>query len=105
MRNDVGLALLIATAALLVWASISAWRKRNPYLKWGGAGLVALLAVSVSLVAALAIAGLHKMHGRSAPVPELKVAGTPQQIQRGRAIVDGFCSACHSPSTPLAGGL
>jgi mono/diheme cytochrome c family protein len=36
-------------------------------------------------------------------VPDIKVAGTPEQIQRGRAISDGFCSGCHS--TTLTGGL
>ncbi|MDB5408433.1 MAG: hypothetical protein JWL84_3345 [Rhodospirillales bacterium] len=105
MDNDVGLVLLIATAALLVWAGISAWREKNLHVKWAGTGLAAVLAASLSLVAALAIAGLIKMHIRSAPVPELKIADTPEQIQRGRAIVDGFCSACHSPTAPLTGGL
>jgi hypothetical protein len=35
----------------------------------------------------------------------LKVAGTPEQIERGRAISDGFCSACHSKTGTLTGGL
>jgi mono/diheme cytochrome c family protein len=35
----------------------------------------------------------------------LKVAGNPEQIQRGKAISDGFCSACHSKSGTLTGGL
>jgi mono/diheme cytochrome c family protein len=40
-----------------------------------------------------------------APAPDLKVGGTPEQIQRGQAISDGFCSACHSKTGTLTGGL
>jgi hypothetical protein len=47
MLNVIGLVILIATAALLIWSSIRAWRQRNSFLKWGGAGLVALLATTV----------------------------------------------------------
>ena len=48
--------------------------------------LTALLAAAVCLVSVLTIAGLFKLHARSAPVPDLKVAGTAEQIQRGQAI-------------------
>jgi mono/diheme cytochrome c family protein len=49
--------------------------------------------------------GLYDAHARSAPVLDLKVAGTPERIARGRAISDGFCSACHSKTGTLTGGL
>jgi mono/diheme cytochrome c family protein len=104
MHNVFGLVMLIATAALLVWSSIRAWRATNKLFKWGGVGIAALLATAVSLTSVLTIAGLFKMHTRSAPVPDLKVAGTPEQIQRGQAIADSFCGACHSQSGPLTGG-
>jgi mono/diheme cytochrome c family protein len=51
------------------------------------------------------LVGLIKLHARSAPALDLKVAGTPEQIVRGRAISDGFCSGCHSKTATLAGGL
>jgi mono/diheme cytochrome c family protein len=105
MLNFIGLVMLIATAALLIWSSIGARRAKNNLLKWGGAGLAALLAAAVSLVSVLTIAGLLKLHTRSAPVPDLKVAGTPEQIQRGQAIVNSFCGACHSKTGPLTGGV
>lgn len=105
MYSCVGLVLLIATAALLVWSSVHAWRIQNRFLKWGSGGLATLLAAAVSLVYVLAIAGLYKMHARSAPVPDLKVAGTPEQIQRGQAIADSFCGGCHSTTGPLTGGM
>ena len=53
----------------------------------------------------LTIAGLLKLHTRSAPVPDLKVASTPEQIQRGQAIANSFCGACHSKTGPLTGGV
>ena len=105
MLNVIGWVMLIATAALLVWSSVRAWRQKNSFLKWGGAGLAVLLATAVSLVSVLTIAGLFKLHTRSAPVPDLKVAGTPEQIWRGQVIADSFCGACHSKTGPLTGGV
>jgi hypothetical protein len=52
------------------------------------------------------IAGsVQTLHARGASAPDLNVAGTSEQIQRGRAISDGFCSACHSRTGTLTGGL
>jgi len=48
---------------------------------------------------------LYRLHARSAPVPDLKVAGTPGQIERGQAIADGFCASCHSKTGTLTGGF
>jgi mono/diheme cytochrome c family protein len=105
MLNILNLIILIVAAALLAWASIRAWRQNNRLLKWAGAGLAALLATAVSCASALTTAGLLKQHGRSAPVPYVKVAGTPEQIQRGEAIANGFCSGCHSKTGHLTGGI
>jgi hypothetical protein len=63
------------------------------------------LSVAVALAGVIMIAGLFKLHTRRAPVSNLKVAGTPEQIQRGQAISDGFCSACHSKTGTLTGDL
>lgn len=100
-----GLAMLITTAKLLAWSSLRAWRAKNRFIRWGGAGLAALLSAAVTLISVITIVGLFKLHARSAPVPDLKVAGTPEQIQRGEAISNGFCSACHSKTGTLTGGL
>jgi cytochrome c553 len=105
MLNIIGLVMLIAVAALLAWSCSRAWRLKNSLLRWGGVSLAALLAAVVSLVSAVTIAGLFKLHARDAPVPYLKVAGTPQQIQRGHAIADSFCDACHSDTGTLTGGV
>jgi mono/diheme cytochrome c family protein len=73
-------------------------------LKWGGTGLAALLSAAVTLVNVIMIVGLFKLHARSAPTLDLKVGGTPEQIQRGQAISDGLCSGCHSITGTLTGG-
>jgi mono/diheme cytochrome c family protein len=96
---------LIAAAALLAWSSLRASRAKNNFVKWGGAGLAALLSAAVTAASVIMIVGLCKLHARSAPDPDLKVASTPEQIQRGQAISDGFCSACHSKTGTLTGGL
>ncbi len=105
MSNFLGLTMSITAAALLAWSSLRSWQAKNNFLKWGAAGLAALLSIAVSLAGVIMIAGLFKLHARSAPALDLKVAGTPEQIQRGQAISDGFCSACHSGTGTLTGGL
>jgi mono/diheme cytochrome c family protein len=61
--------------------------------------------MAATLVSVIAIVGLFKVHARSAPIPDLKVAGTPEQIRRGQEISNGFCSGCHSKTGTLTGGL
>jgi hypothetical protein len=104
MLHVIDVVLLLATVALLSWASRRAWRHTNRVLKWGGAGLAALLAPAVAGVSVLTLAGLVKLHTRRAPVPALTVAGTPDHRQRGQAIAASFCDACHSTTGPLTGG-
>jgi mono/diheme cytochrome c family protein len=105
MLDFLGLTTLIIIAALSAWSSFRAWRAKNNFLKWGGAGLAALLSAAVTLVSVITIVGLFKVHARSAPALDLKIAGTPEQIQRGQAISDGFCSGCHSTTGALTGGF
>ncbi len=100
-----GMAMLIATAALLAWSSLRAWRAKNGFLRWCGTSLAALLSTAVTSVSVIMIVGLVKLHARSAPAPDLRVVGTPEQIQRGQAISNGFCSGCHSKTDTLTGGL
>ena len=99
------LAMLIIIATLLAWSGLRLWRAKNSFMKWGGASLAALLSTAVTLLSLILIVGLFKLHARTAPAPVTKVAGTPEQIQRGKAISDGFCSACHSKTGTLTGGL
>jgi hypothetical protein len=105
MLNIVVRVLLIAATVLLFWVSFRAWRAKSRVLKWGGTGLAAVLGTVVSLLLVLSVAGLFKLHARNAPVPYIKVVGTPEQIQRGQAISSSFCDGCHSRTGPLTGGF
>jgi cytochrome c553 len=97
-------ALLAILFVFLVWCSVRAWHGKNPLLKWSGTCSAALLAVVVAVPAVLMSAGLVKRSARTAPIPSLTVAATPDQIARGREIADGFCGACHSRTGTLTGG-
>jgi mono/diheme cytochrome c family protein len=105
MLDFLGLAILVIVAVLFAWLSLRARQARSALIKWGGAGLAASLSAVVALAAVIVVVGLFKLHARSAPAPVTKVAGAPEQIQRGKAISDGFCSACHSKTGTLTGGL
>jgi mono/diheme cytochrome c family protein len=104
MQNIVELVALIAIAALLAWSGFRAWRIKNRFIKWGGAGLLALLFVAILSAGALTSLGMIKQHSRSAPLPDVKVAATPELIARGKDIADGFCGACHTKTGTLTGG-
>jgi mono/diheme cytochrome c family protein len=105
MQNLIGLAALIVVAVLLAWSCFRIFRSENRIVKWGGAALLALLAVVVSSASALTAVGIAKQHNRSAPLPDIKVSATPEVIARGKDISDGFCSGCHSKTGTLTGGL
>jgi mono/diheme cytochrome c family protein len=102
MPNIIGLIVLVALAALMVWIGSRALQVRSRALRWIGVGLAAVLTVAVSSVSALTAAGLVKQHARSAPLPSLKVELTPERIARGKAVTDSFCSGCHKAA--LTGG-
>jgi cytochrome c553 len=105
MPHAISLVILIATSALLVWSGIRAGRISNVLLRWSGVSLAGLLATAVSLLSVLAVVGVFRLHSRSAPVPDLKIASTPTQIQRGQAIANSFCSACHSRTGHFTGDM
>ena len=105
MLNLLSLAALIAMAALFAWCGVHALRIKNAVLKWSGAGLAGLLTVAVLVASAFMINGLVRLDSRSAAAPNIKVAATPGQIERGHAISDSFCGACHSRTGTLTGGV
>jgi mono/diheme cytochrome c family protein len=104
MSELLGLTTSITMAALLAWSSLRAWRANNSIVKWGGAGLATLLSMVATLVSVIMIVGLSNLHARAAPTLVMKVAATPEQIQRGQVISEGFCSGCHSKTGTLTGG-
>jgi hypothetical protein len=105
LPNVVGLVGLMAISVSLPWLARYARRQKSRYLKWGWGGLAVLFATSMSLVSLLIVVGLIKQHTRTAPVPDLKVLSTPDQVGRGQAIADSFCDDCHSETGKLTGGV
>jgi len=105
MQNILVLIGMIALALALIWLGARAWRAGNGVVSWGGAALAAVLAVAAASVSALTMAGMIEQHSRTAPIPDLQVAETPERIARGKALADGFCGGCHSTTGTLTGGL
>ncbi|MDI4237012.1 c-type cytochrome [Bradyrhizobium sp. Arg237L] len=97
-------AALVVIAGLLACSGIRGWRSKKPIVKWGGAGLAALVSVIAISISVLLTIGLFKLHARSAPGVDLKIAGTAEQIRRGQTIADSFCSGCHTRTDSLTGG-
>lgn len=97
-------AISVTVNGLLIWSGFRAWRVKKRLLKWSGAGLATLLSTVATAISVLLIAGLFKLHARTAPVVTLNVSGTPEQIRRGEEISNGFCSGCHSKTGTLTGG-
>jgi len=104
MPDLTGVTILMGTCASLIWFALRAWRLKSTLVRWSVVGLISLSAMVAFSLVVLSISGLSRAHTRSAPVPNLKIPGTTAQIQRGQAIVDSFCSACHSKTDRLTGG-
>ncbi len=99
--------VVLALAAMLGWLAWRAWHASNPFARWGGGILASLLTLVVAAVGVMAAVGLTKWLAPPATaVPDLKVAGTPQQVERGRYIANSLCVDCHTVShqLPLSGG-
>lgn len=104
MRIVTDLVILLAVAALLGWSAIRLWRISSSLLRWVLVSLAVLASTACFALSILAIAGLDRLYARSAPIPNLKVAGAPGEILRGGEIVRSFCDTCHSQTGPLTGG-
>ncbi len=102
------LLVMMAVSVLFGWLARRSWKTRNTFSKWGGRILSGLLSVLVGFASIATVIGMVKSYTpRTAPVPDLKLAGTSEQIQRGEHIADTFCTSCHSVSKelPLTGGV
>lgn len=104
MLNTFYLAALLAAFAVLAILAVRALRFKRPVVRWAGASLAGLAAITCLAPAVLMAAGLSKSRSRRAPAPIIKVAATPQRIQRGKSIASGFCGACHSSTDTMTGG-
>ncbi len=99
--------VVLAISVLLGWLALRAWRARNPFAKWIGGVLASLLTLIAAAIGILALVGYAKIYAPSTtPAPDMKVAGTPQQVERGRYITNSLCVECHTKDRqlPLSGG-
>ncbi len=97
-------AMFIGCSVALTWLSVWTAHAKRRVVKWAGAGLAGFGAAAFGLVGLVALLGIDRLHARRAPVPDIKVAGTPEQIQRGHGIAAAYCDACHSSTGTLTGG-
>jgi len=104
MFELLGPAISVTANVLLIWSGFRAWRIKNAVLKWSGVSLAALLSTVATAISVLLVVGLFKLHARTAPAVALNISPTPEQIQRGEEISNGFCSSCHSKTGTLTGG-
>jgi mono/diheme cytochrome c family protein len=105
MSNILLLLLLIAVAVFLAWLTNRARRIHNRLGKLSAVSAAAVLMLIAWSLSLLTVAGLIKQHGRTAPVPTVKIAATPEQVRRGEAIAASFCGGCHSRYGPMIGGM
>jgi mono/diheme cytochrome c family protein len=99
---------IVAAAVFLGWLALRAWHAKNKAVKWGGFIVSGLLTLVMALVSVVFLLGMVNVYApRSAPVPDLTIAGTPEQIERGRHLANSFCASCHSTTNelPLTGGV
>ncbi|MGB8647224.1 MAG: c-type cytochrome [Anaerolineae bacterium] len=104
--NGITVLGLVALAALLARAARWAWGSKRAWLKWSGLTLATLLTLVVDVVLVILVMGLAKGYlPASNPVSNARVAGTPEQVARGKQLAY-VCVSCHSPDgdLPLAGG-
>jgi len=106
--NILGWLLILALAVLFGLLARRSWRVKNRFLKWVGVLLSALLALVFTLVSVLVLVGMVKAYTpHKVAAPELNVAQTPENLQRGEHLANSFCTSCHSTTgeLPLSGGI
>lgn len=100
--------VILLITLFLAWVVTRAWRIRHGILKWPSVILAGLLTLVLAAVTVATGLGMTKIYARGGTPPQdLKVAGTPEQLQRGQHLATTFCVSCHSPNDqlPLIGGV
>jgi cytochrome c553 len=104
MLNIIVLAIILAAALFFVWLCSRLRRVARAFLRWPGMATSGLVALILVLICGAAGAGLYKEGSRSAPIPDLRVELTDDEVQRGQDIAAGFCGSCHSRIGTMTGG-
>lgn len=108
LLNLLGELFLIGLAVMFAWLTWRAFKAKQPLLKWSGTVLSAFPTILLALLSIVAGIGLVKLYAPlNRPIPTLKIAGTPEQIARGKHLARAVCASCHAPNgdVPLIGGL
>lgn len=96
MIDFVPLLVLTALVVLFGFLAFRAWGSKRAWLKWVGVILAGLLAFVFAIVLIVVVMGtlkLNQNYSASNPVVEVKVAGTPEQLARGKQLTQSC--GCH----------
>ena len=114
LANILILLIVLALTVGAGWLTVRAVRAGRLWVKIAGglgAGLLTLVLAAVTLAGGRGIAILYFPGAK--PAPDLKVAGTPEQIARGQYLAEVNCVGCHGQvdasgkptgAFPLSGG-
>lgn len=107
--NLLAFLVLLALLVLFGWLTFRSWRIKRWLFKIPALLVTGLLTLVLVFVCFFAGKGLATMYIAPAPVPDLTVAGSPEQIARGEYLVNVACLDCHGANDgekmPLTGGL
>jgi len=105
--NLITLVILGGIVVLFGWLTWRAWKSKRALLKWVGVVGAGLLTLLFALLTFVFVKGLYDLY-RPYPVASVNVsiAGTLEQIARGKHLATVLCAACHSQNAelPLTGG-
>jgi mono/diheme cytochrome c family protein len=96
MIDFVSLLVLVGLTVLFGFLAYRAWGAKNKPVKWAGVIVAGLLTLVFGLVLAVVAFGTFKLNQNynvSNPVVAVKVAGTPEQLARGKQLINSC--GCH----------
>jgi len=105
MFDFVGVTTLVILILVFGFFTLRAWKAKSRWLKWVGMALSGLLTLFTAVLLLLSLLGFYKLNEQfDNPVQEVQVAGTPDQIARGKQLAN-ICVSCHTPGEqlPLSG--
>lgn len=101
MSLIIGIILVIALALLFGWLAVHAGRSQRAIVRWPGIAVSGLLLTLCAFIGVTALLGFYRLRvSHDNPVPDVQVAGSPEQIARGERLAN-LCVQCHSST----GGL
>jgi mono/diheme cytochrome c family protein len=103
----IGLLVFALLTVSLGWLTYKVWGAQHGWIKWLGVVLAGLFTLVFALLTILGVMGTYKLfRSYNVSVPQVTVAGTPEQIARGEHLANVLCADCHSLNGefPLTGG-